>query len=241
MSKEHVIEAKDLTKFYGKGESEVRALDGVSLDVKRGEWVSLIGPSGSGKSTLMNLLGLLDRPTSGSYSLDGREVSKLKGGELSRSRRELVGFVFQSYNLLPRQSARENVELPMLYAGVGRKERRKRSLAALERVGLADRAGHRPTELSGGQMQRVAVARALINEPALILADEPTGNLDSTSSENIMGLFQELHASGVTLMIVTHDEEVAERGDRTVEIRDGTLFVGEPDSEAAEGNGGSHP
>lgn len=241
MSKEHVIEAKDLTKFYGKGESEVRALDGVSLDVKRGEWVSLIGPSGSGKSTLMNLLGLLDRPTSGSYSLDGREVSKLKGGELSRSRRELVGFVFQSYNLLPRQSARENVELPMLYAGVGRKERRKRSLAALERVGLADRAGHRPTELSGGQMQRVAVARALINEPALILADEPTGNLDSTSSENIMGLFQELHASGVTLMIVTHDEEVAERGDRTVEIRDGTLFVDEPDSEAAEGNGGSHP
>lgn len=221
------MEASGLTKVYGRGESEVRALDGVSLGVERGEWVSLIGPSGSGKSTLMNVLGLLDRPTSGSYALDGREVSKLKGGELSRARRELVGFVFQSYNLLPRETARYNVEMPMIYAGVGRKERSKRSLAALERVGLAERARHRPTELSGGQMQRVAIARALINEPALILADEPTGNLDSTSSENIMSLFRELHASGVTLMIVTHDEEVAERADRIIEIRDGTLFTGE--------------
>ncbi|MGI8650876.1 MAG: ABC transporter ATP-binding protein [Rubrobacter sp.] len=221
-----VMEASDLTKVYGKGENEVRALDGVGLEVERGEWVSLVGPSGSGKSTLMNVLGLLDRPTSGGYALDGREVSKLKGGELSRARRELVGFVFQSYNLLPRQSARENVEMPMIYAGVGRRDRRKRSLAALERVGLAERARHKPTELSGGQMQRVAIARALINEPALILADEPTGNLDSASSENILGLFRELHASGVTLMIVTHDKEVARRGDRTIEIRDGKLFDG---------------
>ncbi|WP_119069631.1 ABC transporter ATP-binding protein [Rubrobacter indicoceani] len=218
------MEAKELTKVYGKGESEVRALDGVSLAVRRGEWVSLVGPSGSGKSTLMNVLGLLDRPTAGSYALDGREVSELKGGELSRARRELVGFVFQSYNLLPRETARYNVELPMVYAGVGRRERRKRSLAALERVGLADRARHKPPELSGGQMQRVAVARALINEPALILADEPTGNLDSASSDNILGLFGELHASGVTLMIVTHDGEVAGRGERTVEIRDGKIF-----------------
>lgn len=218
------MEVRELTKVYGRGESEVRALDGVSLDVRRGEWVSLVGPSGSGKSTLMNVLGLLDRPTSGDYFLDGRKVSKLRGGELSRARRELVGFVFQSYNLLPRETARYNVELPMIYAGVGRRERRKRSLAALERVGLANRAKHRPTELSGGQMQRVAVARALINEPALILADEPTGNLDSASGENILGLFEELHASGVTLMIVTHDESVAARADRTIEIRDGKIF-----------------
>lgn len=218
------MEVRELTKVYGRGESEVRALDGVSLDVRRGEWVSLVGPSGSGKSTLMNVLGLLDRPTSGDYFLDGRKVSKLRGGELSRARRELVGFVFQSYNLLPRETARYNVELPMIYAGVGRRERRKRSLAALERVGLANRAKHRPTELSEGQMQRVAVARALINEPALILADEPTGNLDSASGENILGLFEELHASGVTLMIVTHDESVAARADRTIEIRDGKIF-----------------
>ena len=218
-----VIEARDLTKVYGRGENEVAALAGVSLSVYPGDWASLIGPSGSGKSTLMNVLGLLDRPTSGSYSLDGRQVSKLKGGELSRARRELVGFVFQSYNLLAGETALKNVELPMMYTNVGRKERRKRATEALERVGLSGRTKHRPTELSGGQMQRVAIARALINEPSLLLADEPTGNLDSVSSEAIMDLFRELHASGVTIIVVTHDQEVAEQGERIMEIRDGKL------------------
>ena len=219
-----VIEARDLTKVYGRGESRVEALAGVSLGVDAGEWVSLVGPSGSGKSTLMNLLGLLDRPTAGSYSLGGREVSGLKGAELSRARRDLVGFVFQSYNLLPGETALANVELPMIYADIGRKERRKRAAEALEKVGLGGRTKHKPTELSGGQMQRVAIARALINEPSLLLADEPTGNLDSLSGEAILNLFDELHLSGVTIMVVTHEAEVAQRGDRTIEIRDGKLF-----------------
>ncbi len=219
------IQVRGLTKTYGRGENRVEALSKVDLDIEPGEWVSIIGPSGSGKSTLMNLLGLLDRPTSGSYALNGREVGRLKSGELARARRDLVGFVFQSYNLLPRQSARKNVELPMVYAGVGGRERKKRSLAALERVGLSERANHRPTELSGGQMQRVAVARALVNEPAFILADEPTGNLDSVSGAAILELFGELGASGVTLVVVTHDGEVAEKADRVVEIRDGRIFA----------------
>ena len=219
-----VIEARGLTKVYGKGESRVEALAGVSLSVRRGEWVSLVGPSGSGKSTLMNLLGLLDRPTSGSYALGGREVSRLKGGELSRARRDLVGFVFQSYNLLPRETALANVELPMLYANVGRRERRRRAAEALEKVGLSGRITHKPTELSGGQMQRVAIARALVNEPSLLLADEPTGNLDSASGEAILGLFEELHDSGVTIIVVTHEPAVADRAERTLEIRDGKIF-----------------
>jgi putative ABC transport system ATP-binding protein len=219
-----VIEVEDLGKIYGLGESQVEALAGVNLSVEAGEWVSLIGPSGSGKSTLMNLLGLLDRPTSGSYSLSGREVSGLKGSELSRARRELVGFVFQSYNLLARETALDNVAMPMIYAGVGSKERRRRATEALERVGLSGRAKHRPPELSGGQMQRVAIARALINEPSLLLADEPTGNLDSISGEAIMELFRELHGSGVAIMVVTHETDIAEQGDRTIEIHDGRLF-----------------
>jgi putative ABC transport system ATP-binding protein len=231
-----VIEALDLTKSYGRGESKVEAVAGVSLSVASGEWLSVVGPSGSGKSTLMNLLGLLDRPTSGSYALGGREVSKLKGGELARARRELVGFVFQSYNLLPRQSARENVELPMIYAGVGRRERKRRAMGALERVELTYRASHKPSELSGGQAQRVAIARALANDPALLLADEPTGNLDSVSSEGIMGLFEELNSSGTTLIVVTHDANVATRADRTVEMRDGRAFTGrEPDKQRGPG------
>ncbi len=216
-----------MTKTYGRGEGLVEALAGVSLRVEAGEWVSVVGPSGSGKSTLMNLLGLLDRPTSGSYVLDGRDVSRLKGGELAAARRDLIGFVFQSYNLLPRQSAQGNVELPMVYAGVGGKERKRRAREALERVGLADRAHHNPTELSGGQKQRVAVARALVNEPALLLADEPTGNLDTATGEGILDLFEELNAGGVTLMVVTHDENVARRGGRVVEIRDGRVFSDE--------------
>ena len=222
-----VIEAREMTKAYGRGEGLVEALVGVSLRVERGEWVSVVGPSGSGKSTLMNLLGLLDRPTNGSYVLDERDVSRLKGGELAAARRDLIGFVFQSYNLLPRQSAQGNVELPMVYAGVRAKERKRRAREALERVGLADRAHHNPTELSGGQKQRVAVARALVNEPALLLADEPTGNLDTATGEGILDLFGELNAVGVTLMVVTHDGEVARRGGRIVEIRDGRVFSDE--------------
>ena len=223
----NVIEARKLTKVFGRGEGRVEALAGVSLDVEPGEWVSVVGPSGSGKSTLMNLLGLLDRPTSGSYMLDGREVSGLRGGDLARARRELIGFVFQSYNLLPRQSARKNVELPLVYAGTRGPERRERALEALRQVGLSDRAGHRPPELSGGQKQRVAIARALVGRPAMLLADEPTGNLDTKSGEGILELFGDLNAAGMTLIVVTHDPEVARRGDRVVDIRDGRVFADE--------------
>jgi putative ABC transport system ATP-binding protein len=220
-----VIEAENLAKIYGEGESRVEALAGVSLKVERGEWVAVVRPSGSGKSTLMSLLGLLDRPTSGSYVLDGREVSGLRGGELAKARRELIGFVFQSYNLLPRQSARKNVELPMVYAGVHGAERKRRALEALERVELSDRASHKPPELSGGQNQRVAIARALVNRPAIVLADEPTGNLDTKSGEGILDLFGELNTDGTTLIMVTHDLEVAARADRIVEVRDGRIVA----------------
>ncbi|HEX2742328.1 MAG TPA: ABC transporter ATP-binding protein [Rubrobacter sp.] len=222
-----VIAARDLTKVYGRGENKVEALAGMSMNVEPGEWIAIMGPSGSGKSTLMNLIGLLDRPTSGAYTLDGRDVSRLKGGELARARRDLIGFVFQSYNLLSRQSALANVELPMIYAGIGRKERRERALGVLERVGLAGRVHHRPTELSGGQNQRVAIARALVNNPALLLADEPTGNLDTASGAEILDLFAELNASGVTVVVVTHDAEVAARAERMVELRDGRIVADE--------------
>jgi putative ABC transport system ATP-binding protein len=218
-----VIEAENLAKIYGEGESRVEALAGVSLKVERGEWVAVVGPSGSGKSTLMSLLGLLDRPTSGRYLLDGREVSGLRGGEVTKARRELIGFVFQSYNLLPRQSARKNVELPLVYAGVHGAERKKRALEALERVELSDRTDHKPPELSGGQKQRAAIARALVNRPAILLADEPTGNLDTKSGEGILDLFGELNTDGTTLIMVTHDLEVAARADRIVEVRDGRI------------------
>ena len=220
-----VMEARDLTKVYGKDEGRVEALAGASFDVEAGEWVSVVGPSGSGKSTLMNLLGLLDRPTSGSYRLNGREVSGLKGGELARARRDTIGFVFQSYNLLPRQTSQKNVELPMVYAGVGRGERRRRAAGALEQVGLLDRAGHKPPELSGGQKQRVAIARALVNRPTLLLADEPTGNLDTVSGEAILDLFGDLNEAGVTLVVVTHDASVAARADRIIEVRDGRIVA----------------
>jgi len=222
-----VIEARDLTKVYGRGENRVEALAGMSMNVEPGEWIAIVGPSGSGKSTLMNLIGLLDRPTSGAYTLDGRDVSRLRGGELARARRDLIGFVFQSYNLLSRQTALANVELPMVYAGIGRKERRERAFGVLERVGLARRVHHRPTELSGGQNQRVAIARALVNNPALLLADEPTGNLDTASGTEILDLFGELNASGVTVVVVTHDADVAARAERTVELRDGRIVADE--------------
>ena len=220
---QEAISVRELTKIYGEGEGRVEALAGVSLEVQKGEWISIVGPSGSGKSTLMNLLGLLDRPTSGSYVLDGREVSGLKGGEVTRARRDLIGFVFQSYNLLPRESTLKNVELPMVYAGVYGAERKNRAMEALERVGLSNRASHKPPELSGGQKQRVAIARALVNNPAILLADEPTGNLDTKSGEGILELFRELQADGTTLIMVTHDTEVAERAGRIVTVRDGLI------------------
>ena len=220
-----VIEAECLGKVYGRGGGRVEALAGVSLRVEEGEWVAVVGPSGSGKSTLMNLLGLLDWPTSGRYALDGREVSGLRDGEVTVARREKIGFVFQSYNLLPRQSALKNVELPMAYAGVYGSERKRRAMEALERVGLSNRAAHKPPELSGGQKQRVAIARALVNRPAIVLADEPTGNLDTRSGDEILDLFGRLVADGTTVIMVTHDMDVAARAGRVVEVRDGRIVA----------------
>jgi putative ABC transport system ATP-binding protein len=224
MHTQPAIEIRDLTKTYGTGDNQVEALAGATFTIDTGEWLAIVGPSGSGKSTLMNLLGLLDRPTSGNFTLQGRDVAHLRGGELARARREMIGFVFQSFNLMPRETARANVELPMIYAGVRGAERKRRALDALDRVGLADRAGHKPPELSGGQRQRVAIARAIVNRPALLLADEPTGNLDSFSGAGILDLFAELNLGGVTLIVVTHDAEVAARAHRVIEIRDGRSY-----------------
>ena len=218
-----VIQVKDLKKIYKLGIVEVHALDGVTFDIQRGEIIAIMGPSGSGKSTLMNLLGCLDRPTSGVYTLDGEEVSRLNDDQLANIRNRKVGFVFQSFNLLPRQTSLANVELPMRYAGVGR-ERRERALAALESVNLADRVNHRPTELSGGQQQRVAIARALVNHPAILMADEPTGNLDSKSGKEIMDLLLKLNRENhTTIIIVTHDPNVASQTQRIIHLRDGLI------------------
>jgi putative ABC transport system ATP-binding protein len=218
-----MIEMRGIRKVYSTGRVEVEALKGVNLDVDRQEYVAVVGPSGSGKSTLMNLLGCLDTPSSGAYRLSGESVAGLDRNRLAEIRNRHVGFVFQNFNLLPYASALENVELPLLFAGVPTKQRRERAVAMLEKVDLADRMDHRPTELSGGQMQRVAVARALVNRPTMVLADEPTGNLDSTSGRGIVGLFQELHASGQTIVMITHDMALARLASRIVQIHDGEI------------------
>ena len=218
-----VIAVRDLTKVYRMGEHEVRALRGVTLDIEPGEFVAVTGPSGSGKSTFMHIAGCLDRPSSGQYLIDGKDVSKLSKDELARVRNEKIGFVFQGFNLLPRMSALENVAMPMGYANVPRDERLQRAHAALAAVGLANREGHRPSELSGGQQQRVAIARALINRPPILLADEPTGALDSRTGEEILDLFQRLQQDGHTVVLITHDPDVAHHCDRTFVMRDGEL------------------
>jgi putative ABC transport system ATP-binding protein len=218
-----IIELADVHKTYATGAAEVLALRGVTLAIHPGEYVAIMGPSGSGKSTLMHILGCLDIPTAGTYRLAGTDVSAMSEMELARVRNKSIGFVFQQFNLLPSMSALRNVELPMCYAGVGRADREVRAHAALERVGLADRIHHRPGELSGGQQQRVAVARSLVTDPALLLADEPTGNLDSRSTEDLLSLFDELHAAGRTIVLITHENTVADAAGRVVRIRDGQL------------------
>jgi putative ABC transport system ATP-binding protein len=224
-----VIRTVGLTKVYKMGQNEVRALRGVDITVDRGEMIAIMGASGSGKSTLMNIIGCLDYPTSGSYTLDGIEVNGVSKRDLADIRNQKIGFVFQGFNLLSRTSAIENVELPLLYDRTGKRTRpRERAKASLERVGLGDRLDHEPSELSGGQQQRVAIARALVTEPAILLADEPTGNLDSKTTVDVMALFQELNDAGMTVLIVTHEHEVAQYAKRIIELRDGNVIRDEP-------------
>jgi putative ABC transport system ATP-binding protein len=218
-----LIELQDIYKTYQMGNSAIHALNGLNCEIEKGEYVALMGPSGSGKSTLMNVIGCLDSPTSGTYSLNNIDVSSMTDDELATIRNVEIGFVFQSFNLLPRTSAIENVALPLVYAGVSKKERLERAQVVLEQVGLGDRGGHKPNELSGGQRQRVAIARALINNPSIVLADEPTGNLDSTSSLEIMALFEAIHAEGNTVVMVTHEEDIAKYAKRTIRMIDGKL------------------
>lgn len=218
-----LIQIQGLTKWYKIGEEVVKALNGVNLTIAKNEYVALMGPSGSGKSTLMNILGCLDTPSNGSYRLNGPDVAGLTDNQLAEIRNKEIGFVFQTFNLLPRYSALENVALPLVYAGIGRDERNRRAEEALKNVGLGDRMQHKPNELSGGQRQRVAVARALVNKPSIILADEPTGNLDTKTSYEIMALFQEIHERGNTIIVVTHEEDIARHAMRIVRMRDGVV------------------
>ena len=218
-----VIQVQNLTKIYQMGSQEVRALDGVSFDVQRNEYIAIMGPSGSGKSTLMNLVGCLDTPSKGSYWLNEQDVSTFEDAELAEVRNREIGFVFQTFNLLPRTDCLSNVELPLIYSGVKTKERHRRAAETLERVGLGDRIDHKPNELSGGQRQRVAIARALVNNPSILLADEPTGNLDTQTGEEIMMLFEELYRMGNTILLVTHEDDIANHARRTIRLRDGEI------------------
>lgn len=218
-----VIGVQDLSKIYQMGSQEVRALDGVTFDVQENEYIAIMGPSGSGKSTLMNLIGCLDTPTSGTYILNGEDVSQLDDAELAEVRNREIGFVFQTFNLLPRTDCLSNVELPLIYSGIKTSVRRERSAKTLERVGLGDRIDHKPNELSGGQRQRVAIARALVNNPSILLADEPTGNLDTQTGHEIMMLFEELYRMGNTIIVVTHEPEIAEHARRIIRLRDGRI------------------
>lgn len=222
-----LIKTENIWKIYKMGKVDVEALRGVSVEVERGEYLAIMGPSGSGKSTLMNILGCLDTPTSGRYFLEGKDVSSLSDDELALIRNQKIGFVFQSFHLLPRTPAIHNVELPLIYSGLGKKERRKLAERALEIVGLKDRMHHRPNELSGGERQRVAIARAIVTNPSILLADEPTGNLDSRAGEEIMKIFEELHSHGNTIIVVTHDPTIAERTERIIKLKDGQVVNGQ--------------
>jgi putative ABC transport system ATP-binding protein len=225
MSNNSVVKIQDVRKTYKMGEVEVRALQGVSFNIEKGEFISIMGPSGCGKSTLMHIIGCLDRPTSGKVRLDEFDVDKLDDNELAIIRNKKVGFVFQIFNLLPKLTALENVELPLVYSGFSAKDRRVKAGKLLELVGLKDRLNHKPTELSGGQAQRIAIARALVNSPSLILADEPTGNLDSKSGEEIIRLFAELNRNGITIIVVTHDQDIASQSKRIVKLKDGVIVA----------------
>jgi putative ABC transport system ATP-binding protein len=221
-----LIDIKDCVKSYQMGaETIVRALDGVSVAIEAADYVAIMGPSGSGKSTLMNLIGCLDTPSSGSYQLNGREIAAMTDDELAQIRNKEIGFIFQTFNLLPRADAVQNVELPLVYSGLPRRERRDRAVKALEQVGLGERMHHRPNEMSGGQRQRVAIARALVNGPSILLADEPTGNLDSKTGEEILALMDDLHAKGNTIILVTHEEELAQHAARVIRLRDGKIVT----------------
>jgi putative ABC transport system ATP-binding protein len=228
-----LIQLENIRRYYKVGEEEVHALDGVNIAIEKGEWASVIGQSGSGKSTLMNVLGCLDTPTSGRYILNGKDVSGMSDNALADIRNQEIGFIFQTFQLLPRETAQANVELPLVYRGLRAKERHQRALAALEKVGLGNRVHHRPNELSGGQRQRVAIARALVTEPSLLLADEPTGNLDSATGEEIIKLFEQLHSAGHTLVLVTHEPAIAARCPRAIRLMDGKVVSDGPGAQVA--------